>query len=237
MQGQAALQKFQQKKYKPAIQTYKIQKAKVAPKKSTVGGAYVGQATYKPKPAAFVTHPTATAGGEFKPDANFPELTASKSLDNVNVKPALEHHEKSALVSYTGSAYMNINSQLRAGKGKTVSGYTDRMDKAFAKAQPLPGNPQLHRGTSVQALTMLQPGDEFTDPGYSSTSRDVKTAFGGSASLHIRVKTAKALDVRPISQHPSENEVLLNRGTRFVVRKRFIGPNKRVHLFVDAYES
>jgi hypothetical protein len=146
-----------------------------------------------------------------------PEKTFKKHREDYSA--TLSSKEKSAALSYSGSSYSTINTHLRAGKEPTEQ--MKYLDKAIAKA-PAPKDMLVHRGMSgdfVEKLfSGLQPGDQFVEKAYTSTSAGGSSAFGGSVEMHITVP--KGYPVAPIpSHHPHEREYLLRRNTKFQVTK------------------
>lgn len=237
--AKAALSNFQKKKFKSAIKTFHIQssfqstgkkqKTLPLPKHSAVvkegktsfSSTPIGK-TYSAPPSIYHDEPT------------FPE---SKNYANLNIKAQLSHQEKNAVQGYTGSNYSWINRELRKG---VTSDHTkmqvEAIDKAMAKATPLKEKPILHRGFNVQAIGALRPGDSFVEKGYSSTSRSPHIGFTKQTTrLHIESMDPKlkALDVKAISLHPGENEVLINRNTKYTVKRR-VEHGSHTHLYVHA---
>lgn len=96
-------------------------------------------------------------------------------------------------------------------------------------------NMTLYRGTSIMALGSalmnLSPeelvGESFTERGFTSTSTDdymaryFATNYNYNSRPMIMTIDARvgdhALNVTPISQHPSEQEILFNRDTSFTI--------------------
>lgn len=141
--------------------------------------------------------------------------------------------EKKAVLKYSGSAYTQINGDLR--KGKPPDETARAIDKAIEKA-PAPRDMLVHRGVggtkAKEVFGSLQPGDEYVEKAYSSTSAGGSAAFGGEYELHITVP--KGYPVAPIpSHHPHEREYLLRRNTRFRVTKREqVGGKTKIHVTV-----
>ena len=95
----------------------------------------------------------------------------------------------------------------------------EAMKSALSNAE-LPQDMTLYRGTSTEALGLLQnlPTDElvgktFTEQGFMSTSTSSAVAGDFSGNMQITIEAAKgaqALDISSISQYNMEAEVLFN---------------------------
>lgn len=133
--------------------------------------------------------------------------------------------ESSALRSYSGSSYMEMNGYLR-GSGGYIS---DAMKRAVNNAQKgmraMPRKLLVHRGCSFkqfglssyeEALGMV--GKTMQEKGFLSTSVGGRAAFSGAVYLEIEVPVGtKAAFIKSISQHASENELLIAAGTKYEV--------------------
>ena len=135
----------------------------------------------------------------------------------------LTGNEKKSVELYTGSGYSNINSQLRSGNtyGAVAEKHVPRMDSAIAK-NSLTEDTVLYRGMGgSEHYKDLDVGDTFEDKGYVSTSAIKGSQFGGAVNLEIHASAGHpALAVRAISEHPSENEVILPRGSKFEIMSK-----------------
>ncbi|GAA2216064.1 hypothetical protein GCM10009850_115330 [Nonomuraea monospora] len=151
--------------------------------------------------------------------------------------PELIEEELRALQYYGRSGYAEINSALRkkaADPGVSwspeVSDYITAMDQAIAKSH-LPADVVLHRGVgkklldslgvdikSVDEMQRLR-GRVITEPGYLSTSVGRRGGFDGDVRVMLRVpKGYEALNMYPITGLITEREILLRRGTTYIVR-------------------
>jgi len=132
---------------------------------------------------------------------------------------------QNAINEYTGSAFDVINPQLRAGMSPGTGTIWGRLsiaiDRAMALAPRVPAGGLTVRRQISRKLS-LGPGDVFDDLGFVSTS--IKPGFGfgdATAMWNIQLPAGtKGIYVRSISQHKSEYEFLLPRGTEFTV----VGP-------------
>lgn len=131
--------------------------------------------------------------------------------------------ERSAVTTYSGGAYTPINEALRYGLhegsehkfAKTIDNITSWLNKAS-----FPADAVCTRRVSASyanfLLSIATKGTVFTDLGFASTSRTGK--WSGNVTCQIKIpKGAKAMAIKPISQHPGEDEVLIQRGTRYKV--------------------
>lgn len=148
----------------------------------------------------------------------------------------LSKDEKAAVTIYTGDDYKNINDSLRGKDTATPQNaqVIDTLTNALQESE-LSENMTLYRGTSIMALGSelmnLSPeelvGESFTERGFTSTSTDdymaryFATNYNYNSRPMIMTIDARvgdhALNVTPISQHPSEQEILFNRDTSFTI--------------------
>lgn len=159
--------------------------------------------------------------------------TSRRVVHSVN---DLSKDEKAAVTIYTGDDYKNINDSLR-GKD-TATPQNEQVINTLTNAlqeSELSENMTLYRGTSITALGSelmnLPPeelvGESFTERGFTSTSTDdymaryFATNFNYNSRPMIMTIDARvgdhALNVTPISQHPSEQEIMFNRDTSFTI--------------------
>ena len=141
--------------------------------------------------------------------------------------------ERYGVEVYTGSAYRDMNKYLR-GISKSTS-YADEIKyaKSALKKASLPEDTVVRRGSdfgSLKAILKTDKGSEIVsnkdkfigavvqDKGFMSTSPDPYGGFNDDITYVIKVpKGTDAMYVAPISRHSSENELLLNAGTKFIV--------------------
>lgn len=140
--------------------------------------------------------------------------------------------QKSAVVSYTGSAYEAMNDYLRT---KGIYGAPDRTKqlikqcRAALKKASIPEEVIVRRGSGYNMLKELGIdiseankdkliGGIVQDFGFLSTSPDPSGGFSSSIEYIIKIpKGSQAMYVAPISQLPSERELLVNCGGKFMV--------------------
>jgi len=146
----------------------------------------------------------------------------------------IRSEERYGVEVYTGSAYKDMNRYLR-GISKSTS-YSDEIKyaKSALKKASLPEDTVVRRGSdfgSLKALLKTDKGSEeivsnkdkfigavVQDKGFMSTSPDPYGGFNDDITYVIKVpKGTDAMYVAPISEYSSENELLLNAGTKFIV--------------------
>lgn len=140
--------------------------------------------------------------------------------------------QKSAVVSYTGSAYEAMNDYLRAKGAYDASDRTKQLIKqcqAALKKASLPEEVIVRRGSGYNMLKELGIdiseankdkliGGIVQDLGFLSTSPDPSGGFSSGIEYVIKIpEGSQAMYVAPISQFHSERELLVNCGGKFMV--------------------
>ncbi|MFC6062444.1 ADP-ribosyltransferase, partial [Streptomyces ochraceiscleroticus] len=138
---------------------------------------------------------------------------------------------KESLVTYTGSAYTQINGHLRFGHDvpDSITHTIDEMDKVMG-ARPVPENIMVVRGTEIGHLDLDSPldmeGRVFDDKAYTSTALGKKPPppfDQKSVYMHLRVpQGTPALWLEHITQVKGERELLLARGSEYKVTRVFM---------------
>ncbi|WP_223737292.1 ADP-ribosyltransferase, partial [Streptomyces purpurogeneiscleroticus] len=138
---------------------------------------------------------------------------------------------KESLVTYTGSAYTQINGHLRFGDDvpDSITHTIDEMDKVMG-ARPVPENIMVVRGTEIGHLNLDSPldmeGRVFDDKAYTSTALGKKPPppfDQKSVYMHLRVpQGTPALWLEHITQVKGERELLLARGSEYKVTRVFM---------------
>ena len=185
-------------------------------------------------------HGGADAGGGFGKVASWTDEQFKKADYTAKSwykdwQEGLAIHERFALKWYAGYGYSTANSYLRRtgtnmdkNAREAARASIPGVDTALEKAK-LPFTTVVHRGmcsstTSgcFQKYGNLQPGDEFTDDGYVSTSIIPEGSRQWNAlQTHITVpKGSKAAYLEGISDVVGEWELLIQRGARFRVTGR-----------------
>lgn len=171
---------------------------------------------------------------------NNPE-TYTSLFNNYN----LTDDEYFALRKYTGSLYEDINSQLRGiddwgdGPNKIIQEYIDNMHKAFEKETNKLKEPLvLRRGSDIKSLKAMfgninmddtelaekvkdAIGSTLFDKAFLSCTPDATAGFtakGVEYRIMCPVGT-EAMYLDPISVNKGEEEILLNSGYEYMIKK------------------
>lgn len=137
--------------------------------------------------------------------------------------------ERYAVEVYTGSAYENMNAYLRGQISSTS--YADEIKQATEalKKASLPEEVIVRRGSDYNMLRELgvdiseankdkMVGALVTDKGFMSTSPAFDGGFSGDIEYVIKVpKGSQAMYVDTISQNRGEEELLINRGGKYII--------------------
>lgn len=150
---------------------------------------------------------------------------------------------KAGAYHYSGGSYTVINQQLRKHKSPT-GGTNDKaiaqMDKEFAAVPGLDHGIVVTRkmndkGPFPASPPPMEPGAVFKDWGYSSTSKD-PDVWSGNVVMTVQVpKGTKVLDLNNTtgSQHSSEQEILLDRGTHYKIESDVtVGGTRKITVTV-----
>jgi len=147
----------------------------------------------------------------------FDSINASQRRLNL---PELTEVEASAITTYTGSAYKQLNNSLRDGKyaGDTaLQAYVEAAQHGLAKMPKYQGISS--RGMSFgqeelkKVLATYRKGAVIEDSAFVSTSYDEQAAFSGNVYMRVNGKTG--VNVSQYSKYQGEREVLFMPGTRF----------------------
>ena len=180
-----------------------------------------------PSHSSFSTaHIETKAFGELPEDSSlFEEISHFQMSDIFNSSMYRPNSvQQSAIRTYTGSTYHEINGHIREGGSVMTQRYARHIQESMS---PLPKDIVVRRGTSLRALGVQSPeelvgsiGKVFREPAFSSTAVGGSGQFGGQVNLIIQApKGTKAVWARPYSGIPGENELILSAGTRFQILK------------------
>lgn len=137
---------------------------------------------------------------------------------------SLTEDEKEGIRKYSGSSYSDINRCLRKGiTDPHWQKYIDSISNGLQKFELKEGI-ITYRGLQTNAFDGLEMSDiigtEITDAAYMSTSLLGSGAFSGNVQLELHVPPGKhGASIIPLSIFPGEYEFLLDKGTKYVVRK------------------
>lgn len=189
--------------------------------------------------------PPVGTGGSTGGKSVHPDTAAFRAADKVRVESLSkveamsDADARSALAFYTGSAYIEVNGQLRGtiGVDESVTNLIDEIDRAFESAAVTTTEPiVVHRSVEMndELRSVLTPGTEFTDKGFVSTStnrRNVLQQTDEFATMRIVVPKG----ARVLAGNDDENELIINRGSRFRVGKvnRWVDSDLIAHVDVD----
>jgi hypothetical protein len=133
-----------------------------------------------------------------------------------------------SISAYTGGYYERINMALRgestlAAKQKMqqlADLINASLDSATKKFKGLSSRGISLHGEELQKFiqtheTAMMEGGVVRYDAFTSSSKGNGSGFGGNVILKIKGK--RGVDVKPISLHPSENEILFKAGTKFFV--------------------
>lgn len=140
-----------------------------------------------------------------------------------------EHHE--AIIDYTGNGFRNINKVLRgyepiAETKEEINKKIKKLEKAYEALNPLKEDTITYRGAYLpsEIIDNIVVGGEWTDSGYSSSSRSLdivqEGAFSGNILFIYNLKggTNNAKDISKIGlEH--EEEILINKGSKWKITK------------------
>lgn len=154
--------------------------------------------------------------------------------------------ECQAVRAYTGGDYKDINGTLRR-PDKAFGPYLENtldtiaaMDTAFENAPTLDKSIRVTRGVNYagklkEILDSLEPGDEFQDKAFVSTTTQKTPGFGSFYMDIIVPKGSKALYVESISNYAGEQELILPRGAKFrLVTQRDPKTNRAVFEYIGS---
>ncbi len=134
--------------------------------------------------------------------------------------------QKESLKQYTNGEYRYLNAQLRSGQPLNSSQAQNayNIDTAIKNSR-FTSDAFVYRGIgNITAFfgPQVKVGTTVIDNGYLSTSKKFSTASGFSHSGYVaRIsvkKGSRGIDVSSFSLHSSEAEVVLPRGSMFVVK-------------------
>ncbi|MEZ4317552.1 MAG: ADP-ribosyltransferase [Myxococcota bacterium] len=146
---------------------------------------------------------------------------------------SMSEEELVAVYGYTTNDYKFLNPALRGLDPTSLSELMPYIAAAESGLQKMPSVSELE-GSSVQTIrgvgglpphldAQLQPGENFSDRAFMSTSREALDNFKGDYEFHIEGSTGR--DVESLSAYTTEREVLYPTGTTFTVIERTVDPD------------
>lgn len=142
-------------------------------------------------------------------------------------RQSLTPGERSAIHSYTGQSYGQINTGFRQNQfSSAMLNKIHSIDSGLAKAAPVKEDMLIYRkvGDSSNSIyNKCKAGDVIVERGYVSTSIS-RHGWSGNTVVNIKVPAgAKGAYVQAISSHKNEKEFIMPRDTMFhVVRVRTV---------------
>lgn len=157
------------------------------------------------------------------------DLRAARKSWDESVLNALSQEQRARYEAYIGSGYLSVNSALRnAGEGMSaaVARRIEVMDSLFDNGLVMGQPIHLWRGIVERdgfAADRMLAGSEVVEYGYASTtvSNDVAKGFAwlpGEKGWVIRIRVPAG--TRMVPGEVSEHELILRRGTRYLVLER-----------------
>jgi len=170
---------------------------------------------------------------------------------------SLQDTERSSIVSFSGSGYIDIRDaqlKLMLGNMEEVNASLKRkvaaIERAIDRAPSYPGEvwrrmkfySEQHPGYQAFARDVMTKRDfGFTTMQSFSRKQSVADSFasGGKIHVHMHMKKAprRSADIKAISQHAGEDEVLVGCDARYKVtslEEKLIGENR--HIYVELEE-
>ena len=135
---------------------------------------------------------------------------------------ALTSEEEYAVSKYVGKDSYIVNESLRSGEplSSDEQQFVSNLDKALEKVPTYTGT--VHRSLSSQAMRDPEgfwnryiPGQRVVEMAYTSTSTEV---YDDTMDIQMIIQCKNGRDLR--AYNPNEQEILLQRGTTFLVEKR-----------------
>lgn len=150
----------------------------------------------------------------------FPSMTRAQADEWVDALGRdLTPTQYSNMQRYTGSFYRQVNNGLRTGApSDTIAEAADAISSGM---RPLPHDVTLRRGVGIDTFpggVIPEVGSSFVDRGFMSTSFGEQAAFSREVNMIIEAPAGtKARPLHQLSSFRSENEILLDRNTKFVI--------------------
>ena len=146
------------------------------------------------------------------------EINSTQYAKYKKNSPKPNPEEKSAVYAYTNGSYTEMNDALRKGYGLTPSLIKTIKDaQSFLARAKFPEDATLTRKISgdyaKELLGHLTKGAIFVDQGFASADH-----WSGDLTIKIKIKKGqKAAAVGHLSAHPSEKEIIIQKGSHFRV--------------------
>lgn len=167
--------------------------------------------------------------------ANFPVISTQEALEHHMKRRPWSSEEKSALQTYTGSAYTPMNGLLRGETHYATRHYADLVNNAQAGMRVVEEDFLVHRGAGYNSLSVGSHQSSFSvddhakwfelqgktvkEDGFFSTSVAGRAAFDSKPVIfEIEVpKGTSGAYLKPISGISHENEFLMAAGQEYKI--------------------
>lgn len=127
--------------------------------------------------------------------------------------------ELAALRLYSDSLYYPLNAELYAGRCESFRVTASAIASGLNKVASVSG--QLYRGGSIKPdeLSSYEVGKTVTARAFLSTAITAEPAIGFARNALFQITTEGSASINWLSVFPSESEILLPPGSRFVVNE------------------
>lgn len=172
---------------------------------------------------------------ERKPFSATDAVTGKSAHNDAQPTKKLTDKQVSAIMSYSGSMYSQINLQLRGlgSKNSYASDLVKRLDSVMKSAKTTK-DMIVYRGITSSLFSKLEVGAVLKDAGFGSTTtkQSVAKGFADSSTytsnkkgenanpviMKVQVpKGSRALSMMKYSQYKDEEEILIDRNSRYKV--------------------
>lgn len=138
-------------------------------------------------------------------------------------RPSPNTKQMSAIKSYSGGGYSSMNDSLRHGNEGIQPGSNIAHLKSYLDTCSTDHDAVVYRKVSGDYAKILssviEEGTIFKDKGFMSTAPTPGTWSGSMQMVITTKKGAKGTPINDWSNHPGENEILFNAGSRLKVTK------------------
>lgn len=130
----------------------------------------------------------------------------------------LSGFEAAVIKNYSNGGYTQVNASLRAGAWtKAQHAYVAIGNAALSKMPAHTGMLNRHTNLSAEDQARYLEGHIVQEPSFTSTS--TAHVFGGNTTFVVKAIGKRGHNIKKLSNHPGENEVLFRARTHFHVSK------------------
>lgn len=152
----------------------------------------------------------------------------------------LESEDLQIIGDYTQLDYKPINQYLRGYyRSPDYKKKVDNFEKTYEKLEPIAEDVTTYSGAKIpeRDLEKMVEGAEWSDAGYSSTSRSKEIAETFSTNVlfiySLKGGNQDAKDISNYSLH-NESEILVNKGSKFKITKTEKGPDGALLVYLES---